>query len=107
MFGRVSNLAGMRRGPGCRFCRVGGFDGCVQRQNGSLKLDPIENPLDALAGAFGPFQLSPQSVHNASLRHPSPEPASPKPASHGPHRTAHRPCPHRPAQQPFSRDWRR
>ncbi len=65
---QIPNLAGKRRGLNCRSRRVCGFDGCVQRQEGSLKLDGIEYPLDALARTCGPFQLSPQSVHTVSIR---------------------------------------
>jgi len=72
VFRRVLNSARKRRGPRSRFRCVGGFDGCVQREQRSLKLDRIENPLDALPRAFGTFQLSPQSVHTVSIRHTSP-----------------------------------
>jgi hypothetical protein len=51
---------------------VGGFDGCIQRQNRSLELDRIENPFDTVAGPSGVFQVSSQSAHNISIRHPSP-----------------------------------
>jgi hypothetical protein len=70
VFRCVPSLAGKRRGSRPRFRCVGGFDGCVQRQDRSLELDSIENPLDVLARPSGVFQLSPQSVHNVSIRHP-------------------------------------
>jgi hypothetical protein len=79
-------MFGKRRGSRCWFRRVSGLDGCVQRQDRSLKLDSIENPLDTLARACGTFQLSPQSVHTVSIRHTSPGA-------------------HRPSRQPFRRDW--
>jgi hypothetical protein len=49
---------------------VGGFDGCIQRQDRRLKIDSIENPFDALTHSPEALPANSRSVHNV-LRPPS------------------------------------